>query len=92
MWKCPCGYGRGQSSEGASEVAKKRVVILGGGFGGVSVAQRLEQIYSGDPSLEITLVEALASLSIFWRPDTGPGGYHTPRRKRSAWRDVRSRC
>ena len=42
--------------EGASEVARTRVVILGGGFGGVSVARRLEQIYSGDPSLEITLV------------------------------------
>jgi NADH dehydrogenase len=34
----------------------KRVVILGGGFGGVSAAQRLEQLYSRDPSLEITLV------------------------------------
>ena len=39
-----------------AEVAKKRVVILGGGFGGVGVAQRLEQIYSRDPGLEITLV------------------------------------
>ena len=34
----------------------KRVVILGGGFGGMSTAQRLEQMYSRDPSLEITLV------------------------------------
>ena len=39
-----------------AEVEKKRVVILGGGFGGVSVAQRLEQIFSRDPSLEFTLV------------------------------------
>ena len=38
------------------ETAKRRVVILGGGFGGVSVAQRLEQIYSGNPNLEISLV------------------------------------
>ena len=38
------------------EVAKKQVVILGGGFGGVGVAQRLEQVYSRDPSLGITLV------------------------------------
>lgn len=35
---------------------QKRVVILGGGFGGVSVAQRLEQLYSRDSSLEINLV------------------------------------
>ena len=40
----------------AAEVVKKRVVILRGGFGGVNVAKRLEQIFSGDLSLEITLV------------------------------------
>ena len=34
----------------------RRVVILGGGFGGVAAAQRLERIYLRDPSLEITLV------------------------------------
>ena len=33
-----------------------RVVILGGGFGGVGTAQRLEQLYSRDATLEITLV------------------------------------
>ena len=38
------------------EPEKKRVVILGGGFGGVSVAKRLEQIYSRDENLEITLI------------------------------------
>ena len=35
---------------------KNRVVILGGGFGGTSVAQRLEQIFAREPNLEITLV------------------------------------
>ena len=39
-----------------AEPANKRVVILGGGFGGVSVARRLEQLFSRDLSLEITLV------------------------------------
>ena len=39
-----------------AEAAKKRVVILGGGFGGVSVAQRLERLFARVPSLEITLV------------------------------------
>ena len=34
----------------------RRVVILGGGFGGLGTAQRLEQLYRRDPSLEITLV------------------------------------
>ncbi len=33
-----------------------RVVILGGGFGGVATAQRLEQLYGRDTTLEITLV------------------------------------
>ena len=32
------------------------VLILGGGFGGVSLAQRLEQIFARDPAVEITLV------------------------------------
>src|SRR3990170_1018699 len=34
----------------------RRVVILGGGFGGVSTAQRLEQLFARDPHLEIALV------------------------------------
>ena len=38
------------------EQPKKRVVILGGGFGGVSVAKRLEQLFSRDASLEIILI------------------------------------
>ncbi len=40
----------------ASAEPRHRVVILGGGFGGMAAAQRLEQIYRRDPSLEITLV------------------------------------
>ncbi len=40
----------------AEEVSKKRVVILGGGFGGVSVAKRLEGLYSRNAGLEITLI------------------------------------
>jgi NADH dehydrogenase len=34
----------------------RRAVILGGGFGGVGTAQRLERLYSRDARLEITLV------------------------------------
>ncbi|MSP13276.1 MAG: NAD(P)/FAD-dependent oxidoreductase [Chloroflexi bacterium] len=34
----------------------RRVVILGGGFGGVATAERLEQLYPRDMELEITLV------------------------------------
>ena len=33
-----------------------RIVILGGGFGGISTAQRLEQLFWRDPSLEIVLL------------------------------------
>ena len=38
------------------EAPKRRVVVLGGGFGGMSTAQRLERLFARDPSLEITLV------------------------------------
>ena len=37
-------------------VEKRRVVILGGGFGGIGAAQRLERIFYRDRGLEITLV------------------------------------
>ena len=40
----------------AAEAPQRRVVILGGGFGGMSTAQRLERIIARDPGLEITLV------------------------------------
>ncbi len=43
-----------QAAQAASE--KRRVVILGGGFGGISAAQRLERIFYRDRGLEITLV------------------------------------
>ena len=39
-----------------AETPVTRVVILGGGFGGVSTAQRLEQIFARDPTVDITLV------------------------------------
>ncbi len=35
---------------------KKRVLILGGGFGGVATAQRLRHHFKRDPGVEITLV------------------------------------
>lgn len=35
---------------------KKRVLILGGGFGGVTTAQRLHRLFKRDASVEITLV------------------------------------
>lgn len=35
----------------------KRIVIMGGGFGGAAVAARLEQLFRRDPSVEIVLVD-----------------------------------
>jgi NADH dehydrogenase len=34
----------------------RKVLILGGGFGGVTVAQQLEKTFGNDPSVEVTLV------------------------------------
>ena len=34
----------------------RKVLILGGGFGGVTVAQQLEKTFGDDPSVEVTLV------------------------------------
>lgn len=52
---------RGWRLEGAPEPEpdpedKERVVILGGGFAGVTTAQRLEKKFGPDPSVEMTLV------------------------------------
>lgn len=39
-----------------SSIQKQRVLILGGGFGGVTTAQRLQRHVKRDPGVEITLV------------------------------------
>ena len=39
-----------------SSTNKKRVLILGGGFGGITTAQRLRHHFKRDPAVEITLV------------------------------------
>src|ERR1700739_218209 len=36
--------------------ARKRIIILGGGFGGLSVAMELEQKLAQDPSVDIALI------------------------------------
>src|SRR3954451_8086236 len=41
---------------GDSQRPKTRVVILGGGFGGVYTARHLERLYRGLPGVEIVLV------------------------------------
>src|SRR5271166_1909228 len=35
---------------------EKRIVVLGGGFGGLATAQRLDQLFRHDDDVEITLV------------------------------------
>ena len=41
---------------GADAWGRRRVVVLGGGFGGVAAARRLEQLLPWTPGLEVTLV------------------------------------
>src|SRR5829696_6601616 len=50
--------GRGDPGDrrGGSPVDRRRVVILGGGFGGVSAAKRFEQLLPWTPWLDVTLV------------------------------------
>ena len=50
--------GRGDPGDrrGGSPVDRRRVVILGGGFGGVSAARRFEQLLPWTPWLDVTLV------------------------------------
>ena len=40
----------------AAQVSPTRVLILGGGFGGVYTATGLQDIWRDDPAVEITLV------------------------------------
>jgi NADH dehydrogenase FAD-containing subunit len=52
---------------------KKRILILGGGFAGLTVAMELDKKLAQDPSVEITLVNRenfFCSLRCFtrWRP------------------------
>src|SRR5262245_56473779 len=44
------------------EVKKKRVVILGGGFGGMTTAENLERVFGADRSVEIMLVSETNAL------------------------------
>ncbi|HEX5083682.1 MAG TPA: FAD-dependent oxidoreductase [Blastocatellia bacterium] len=44
------------------EVKKKRIVILGGGFGGMTSAENLEREFGADRSVEITLVSETNAL------------------------------
>ena len=45
-----------EGEDGPPPIPATQVVILGGGFGGVSAAQRLEQVTFRDKSIDVTLV------------------------------------
>src|SRR3954463_1212014 len=44
------------NKSGDEQLRKTRIVILGGGFGGVSTARHLERLCRGRPDVEIVLV------------------------------------
>jgi NADH dehydrogenase len=50
------GAGRARRLPAAAGPSRRRVVILGGGFGGVSAARRFEQLLPWTPWLDVTLV------------------------------------
>ena len=45
-----------EAPETRAEAASKHILILGGGFAGISAAQRLERLFAHDPSVDVTLV------------------------------------
>lgn len=45
-----------------AQAAQKRIVILGGGFGGLATAQHLERVFGADLSVEFTLVSETNAL------------------------------
>ena len=57
--------------------AKKRIVILGGGFGGMRTAECLEEQLRADPSVSITLVSDTNALAFY--PNARGSGREQPR-------------
>jgi NADH:ubiquinone reductase (H+-translocating) len=49
-------HGRPVTKPATAKEPRWRIVILGGGFGGVSTAQRLGDLFSRDSSIDVTLV------------------------------------
>jgi NADH:ubiquinone reductase (H+-translocating) len=49
----PCDI---QHAKGDADVTKTRILVLGGGFGGIHAAIHLEKALGADPNVEITLV------------------------------------
>jgi NADH dehydrogenase len=54
--------GRNETEAPQRIVANKRIVILGGGFGGMSAAESLEDLFGADQSVEFTLVSETNAL------------------------------
>jgi len=56
------GWGPEPEPHPLGESRKKRIVILGGGFGGMTAAENLERVFGADRSVEITLVSETNAL------------------------------
>lgn len=55
-------FGAESAPSARASVTPRRIVILGGGFAGVSTAEHLERLFGGDPSVSITLVSETNAL------------------------------
>lgn len=47
-----------RTGDGVGSIDPTRVVVLGGGFGGIAAVQELERQFATDPSVDITMVSA----------------------------------
>jgi len=56
------GPAAGATPARAPQKASTRIVVLGGGFAGVTTAERLEQKFGADPSVSLTLVSETNAL------------------------------
>ncbi len=56
---------RNMSAPKPSPVIETRIVIIGGGFAGMTTAEHLERLFGADPTVSFTLVSASSSAAVY---------------------------